>query len=169
MKVTTAKKQKMKKGEYLGGHVPFGLMKNPEVKGKLMPDFEVAPVVKEIFGYALQKMKLKDIVAALNDKGYETPAAYYRRKHPGTKKYANSSALSGWTMDNVRNILQQEMYYGAVVQHKRECVGVGGKHTRAVPKDKQIIVCLLYTSTVDLQSLIKRLIGSEIEQKNGVN
>lgn len=140
VKVTTAKKQKMKKGEYLGGHVPFGLMKNPEVKGKLMPDPEVAPVVKEIFGYALQKMKLKDIVAALNDKGYETPAAYYRRKHPGTKKYANSSALSGWTMDNVRNILQQEMYYGAVVQHKREFVGVGGKHTRAVPKDKQIIV-----------------------------
>ena len=76
----------------------------------------------------------------LNDKDYETPAAYYRRKHPGTKKYENSSALSCWTMDNVRNILQQEMFYGAVVQHKRERIGVGSKHTRAVPKDKQIIV-----------------------------
>lgn len=140
VKVTTAKKQKMKKGEYIGGHVPFGLMKDPQVKGKLMPDPEVAPVIKEIFGYALQKMKLKDIVATLNDKGYETPAAYYRRKHPGTKKYEKSSALSCWTMDNVRNILQQEMYYGAVVQHKRECIGVGSKHTRAVSKDKQIIV-----------------------------
>ncbi|HIS25687.1 MAG TPA: recombinase family protein [Candidatus Pullilachnospira intestinigallinarum] len=83
---------------------------------------------------------LKDIVATLNGKGYETPAAYYRRKHPGTKKYEKSSALSCWTMDNVRNILQQEMYYGAVVQHKRECIGVGSKHTRAVAKDKQIIV-----------------------------
>ena len=140
VKVTTAKKQKMKKGEYIGGHIPYGLMKNPEEKGKLMPDPEVAPVIVEIFGYALQKMRLKDIVATLNDKDYETPAAYYRRKHPGTKKYENSSALSCWTMDNVRNILQQEMFYGAVVQHKRERIGVGSKHTRAVPKDKQIIV-----------------------------
>ena len=59
VKVTTAKKQKMKKGEYIGGHVPFGLMNDPKVKGKLMPDPEVVPVIKEIFGYALQKMKLK--------------------------------------------------------------------------------------------------------------
>lgn len=155
VKVTTAKKQKMKKGEYIGGHVSFGLMKDPDVKGKLMPDPEVAPVIKEIYEYALQKMKLKDIVAALNDKGYETPAAYYRRKHPGTKRYANSSALSCWTMENVRSILQQEMFYGAVVQHKRECVGVGGKHTRAVPKDKQIIVEGMHEPIVSKEEFLK--------------
>lgn len=43
-------------------------------------------------------------------------------------------------MDNVRNILQQEMYYGAVVQHKREGIGIGYKHTRAIPKEEQLIV-----------------------------
>lgn len=155
MKVTTAKKQKMKKGEYMGGHIPFGLMKNPEAKGKLMPDPEAAPVIEEIFGYALHKMKLKDLVATLNDKGYETPAAYYRRKHPGTRKYENSSALSCWTMDNVRTILQQEMYYGAVVQHKRERIGVGSKHTRAVPKDKQIIVEGMHEPIISKEVFLK--------------
>ena len=40
----------------------------------------------------------------------------------------------------VRNILTQEMYYGAVVGHKREKVVPCGKTTRAVPKDKQIII-----------------------------
>ena len=155
MKVTTDTRSRVKKGEYMGGHIPFGLMKNPEAKGKLMPDPEAAPVIEEIFGYALHKMKLKDLVATLNDKGYETPAAYYRRKHPGTRKYENSSALSCWTMDNVRTILQQEMYYGAVVQHKRERIGVGSKHTRAVPKDKQIIVEGMHEPIISKEVFLK--------------
>ena len=140
MKVKTAKRSKMKRGEYMGGHIPYGLMKDPDRKNRLLPDPEAAEIVKEIFGYALKKMKLKDIVDTLNQKGYETPGAYYRRKHPGSKKFANSSTLSCWTMDNVRNILQQEMYYGAVVQHKREGIGIGYKHTRAIPKEERLIV-----------------------------
>ena len=34
----------------------------------------------------------------------------------------------------------QEMYYGAVVQHKREGIGVGWNHSVAIPKEDQIIV-----------------------------
>ena len=32
------------------------------------------------------------------------------------------------------------MYYGAVVQHKREGIGVGWKQSVGVPKEEQIIV-----------------------------
>ena len=32
VKVKTAKYQKIKQGEYLGGHVPYGLMKDPKDK-----------------------------------------------------------------------------------------------------------------------------------------
>lgn len=165
MKVKTAKRSKMKRGEYMGGHVPYGLMKDPDRKGKLMPDPEAAPIVREIFGYAEQRMRLKDIVATLNNKGYETPGVYYRRKHPGTKKFAIASALSSWTMDNVRNILQQEMYYGAVAQHKREGVGIGYKHSRAVPKEEQLIVEGMFEPIVsketfqDAQQIFRRATG----------
>lgn len=154
MKVKTAKRSKMKRGEYMGGHIPYGLMKDPDRKNRLMPDPEAAEIVKEIFDYALKKAKLKDIVDMLNQKGYETPGAYYRRKHPGSKKFANSSALSCWTMDNVRNILQQGMYYGAVVQHKREGIGIGGKHTRAVPKEEQLIVEGMFEPIVSKETFL---------------
>lgn len=36
--------------------------------------------------------------------------------------------------------MKQEMYYGAIVGHKRQGIGVGCKHTAAVPKEEQFIV-----------------------------
>ena len=55
MKVKTAKYQKMKQGKYLGGHVPYGLMKDPKDKHKLITDPEAAAVVREIFDMAIAR------------------------------------------------------------------------------------------------------------------
>lgn len=117
MKVKTAKYQKMKQRKYLGGHVPYGLMKD---KHKLIIDPEAAAVVREIFDMAIAKMRLIDMARTLNERGVETPGQYYRRKHPGTKKFINSSDKACWTHANLRTILKQEMYYGAIVGHKRQ-------------------------------------------------
>ncbi len=140
VKVKTAKRAKMKRGEYIGGHVPYGLMKDPEDYHKLVIDPEAASVVREIFEAAIRGMGVTDIARMLNSEGCETPAAYYKRKHPESKKFTRISEYNCWDVNNVRKILTQEMYYGAVVSHKREAVTVGGKHTRAVPKEEQMIV-----------------------------
>lgn len=140
VKVKTAKYQKMKQGKYLGGHVPYGLMKDPKDKHKLIIDPEAAAVVREIFDMAIAKMRLIDMARTLNERGVETPGQYYRRKHPGTKKFANASDKACWTHTNLRTILKQEMYYGAIVGHKRQGIGVGCKHTASVPKEEQFIV-----------------------------
>ena len=140
VKVKTAKYQKMKQGKYLGGHVPYGLMKDPKDKHKLIIDPEAAVVVREIFDMAIAKMRLIDMARTLNERGVETPGQYYRRKHPGTKKFASASDKACWTHTNLRTILKQEMYYGAIVGHKRQGLGVGCKHTASVPKEEQFIV-----------------------------
>lgn len=140
VKVKTAKYQKMKQGKYLGGHVPYGLMKDPKDKHKLIIDPEVAAVVREIFDMAIAKMRIIDMARTLNERGVETPGQYYRRKHPGTKKFASASDKACWTHTNLRTILKQEMYYGAIAGHKRQGIGVGCKHTAAVPKEEQFIV-----------------------------
>ena len=140
VKVTTAKRAKMKRGEYIGGHVPFGLMKDPEDYHKLTVDPEAAPIVREIFEAAISGMRITDIARLLNEKGYETPARYYQRKHPEKNKFKNTSELDCWNHNSVRRTLKQEMYYGAVVGHRREGIGVGWKHSVAIPKDEQIIV-----------------------------
>ena len=140
VKVKTAKYQKMKQGKYLGGHVPYGLMKDPKDKHKLIIDPEAAAVVREIFDMAIAGMRLIDMARTLNERGIETPGQYYRRKHPGTKKFADASDMVCWNHNNIRSILQQEMYYGAIVGHKRQGLGVGCKHTATVPKEEQFIV-----------------------------
>lgn len=140
VKVKTAKMQKMKKGQRAGGNAPFGLKDDPAVKGRMEIDGEAAAVVREIFDCALAGMRYVDIARKLNAEGRETPAAYYRRTHPGSKKFAGRSEYNCWDIMNVRRILTQETYYGAVVSHVRETVTVGGKHTRAVPKEEQVIV-----------------------------
>jgi len=140
IKVKTAKYQKMKQGKYLGGHVPYGLMKDPKDKHKLIIDPEAAAVVREIFDMAIAGMRLIDMARTLNERGIETPGQYYRRKHPGTKKFADASDMVCWNHNNIRSILQQEMYYGAIVGHKRQGLGVGCKHTATVPKEEQFIV-----------------------------
>lgn len=140
VKVKTAKYQKMKQGKYLGGHVPYGLMKDPKDKHKLIIDPEAAAVIREIFDMAIAGQRLVDMARVLNERGVETPGQYYRRKHPGTKKFADTSDMICWNHNNIRNILQQEMYYGAIVGHKRQGLGVGCKHTATVPKEEQFIV-----------------------------
>lgn len=106
MKVKTAKYQKMKQGKYLGDHVPYGLMKDPKDKHKLITDPEAAAVVREIFDMAIAKMRLIDMACTLNERGVETPGQYYRRKHPETKKFINSSYKACWTHANLRTILK---------------------------------------------------------------
>ena len=97
-------------------------------------------MVREIFVAAFGGMRLVESARMLNGKGYETPSQYFRRKHPDKKNFRNTSDQAGWNHNSVRNILKQEMYYGAVVGHKREGIGVGWNHSVAVPKEEQVIV-----------------------------
>lgn len=94
VKVMTAKCAKMKRGLYIGGHVPYGSRRCKDDKHRIEIDPEAAEVVREIFDAALDGIRVVDIASQLNDKGYDTPAEYYRRKNPGTKKFANVSRLS---------------------------------------------------------------------------
>lgn len=91
----------------------------------------------------------------MNERGVETPGQYYRRRHPGTKKFINSSDKACWTHANLRTILKQEMYYGAIVGHKRQGIGVGCKHTVSVPKEEQFIVESRHEGIITKEEFLK--------------
>lgn len=55
----------------------------------------------------------------------------------------------------VLKILTQEMYYGAVVGHKRKGTEVGWKHSVAVPKDEQVIVEGMHEGIVTKEEFLK--------------
>ena len=164
VKVRTAKRAKMKKGEYIGGHVPYGLLRDPQDKHKLIIDPEAAAVVRKIFDMAIEGKKLVEIARYLNEKGIETPARFFQRKNPKKNNFRNTSAVDCWNGNSLRRILKQEMYYGAVVGHKREGVGAGWNHSVAVPKEEQIIVEGMHPGIVTKEEFRK---AQEIFHKRG--
>ena len=138
-KVTTSKYAIMKRGVYQGGHVPFGLRKSA-VKGKLETDPEAAQVVRKVFDLAISGKGTGEIARALNSDGDFTPSDYFKKKNPQAKKFKLKTERKEWSSIMVLNIIRQEMYYGAIVQHKRQRITVGSKHTAVVPKEEQFIV-----------------------------
>ena len=155
VKVKTAKHQRMQQGKYLGGHVPYGYVRSKADRNKIEPDQEAASIVREMFDLALAGTRPTDIGRIMNMKGYETPSAYYRRKNPKAKKFADVSKAQCWDINSIRRILQNKVYYGTVVGHKREGIGACSKHTTAVPEEEQIIVEGMHEGIVSKEEFLE--------------
>ena len=75
-KIKSSGRQDMKEGKYVGGRAPFGYMKDPDDCHKLIIDPVAAPVVRQIFQWAYEKVPLNRIVLLLNEGGYPSPGKY---------------------------------------------------------------------------------------------
>lgn len=153
-KVTASKYAIMKRGHFQGGRCPFGYMKS-DVKGKMIPDPDTAPVVRRIFDLALQGYNTGKIVQVLTSDNIPTPAEFYQMKHPGTKLFKRIDSPKIWQTNRILAIIQDESYYGAVVQHKRQRVSVGSRHTTAVAKEDQFIVEGMHESIVSKEEWLQ--------------
>lgn len=153
-KVLTSKYAIMKRGHYQGGRCPFGYMKS-DVKGKLIPDPDTAPVVKRIFELACEGKNTGEIRDVLVTEKIPTPSEFYLKKHPDTKLFKGKGSSKVWMTNKVLAIIQDESYYGAVVQHKRQSLSVGSRHTVAVPKEEQFIVEGMHEPIVSKEDWLK--------------
>ncbi len=140
VKVRTAKRAKMRKGEAGGGHIPFGYVRSAADRKKYEVDPEAARVVRRIFGLAIGGKKTSEIAGILNEDHVPTPGQYYRMKHPGTKRHKNLSDEISWTVAMVHQVLKNDVHYGAMAGHKREQVAACSKVTRSVERSKRIII-----------------------------
>ena len=60
----------------MGARAPFGYMKDPDDCHKLIIDPVAAPVVRQIFQWAYEKVPLNRIVLLLNEGNYPSPGKY---------------------------------------------------------------------------------------------
>lgn len=110
-KIKSVKRDKQRKGQFIGGKPVYGYMMHPTEKNKIVVDEEVAPVVRRIFLLALGGMSCRHIAALLNQEGIATPAAYAHLP------VARAGPYSGqWSGERISNILQNETYIGNMVQ-----------------------------------------------------
>ena len=110
-KIKSVKRDKQRKGQFIGGKPVYGYKMHPTEKNKIVIDEEVAPVVRRIFSLALSGMSCRNIATLLNQEGVPTPATY------ANLPVARPGPYTGlWSSERISDMLQNETYIGNMVQ-----------------------------------------------------
>ena len=110
-KIKSVKRDKQRKGQFIGGKPVYGYKMHPTEKNKIVIDEEVAPIVRRIFALALSGMSCRNIAALLNQEGVPTPATY------ANLPVAKPGPYTGlWSSERISDMLQNETYIGNMVQ-----------------------------------------------------
>jgi Site-specific recombinases, DNA invertase Pin homologs len=131
-KVKSAMKTKAAIGEYIGTWAPYGFMKDPAYKNRLLIDDYAADVVRRIFDMRSQDMGYAKIAAALNDDAILSPGTY-RNVKAGIEK-----APKSWIYTAVKLILNNEAYIGHSVRFKTGHLSYKGRIQVKKPKEDWI-------------------------------
>lgn len=139
-KEVAGKIQSRKKGRRATGQPAYGYQPDPCRKSMDIIDPEAAAVVRKIFDLAIEGVKVGEIAKTLNIENIPTPAVYYQRKHPESKKFRHLSEEKRWDYSAVLKILTRYAYTGASVGHTRSVAVPCSKRMVKVKKADQIIV-----------------------------
>jgi len=121
-KISTAFEAKQRKGEFVGGAIPYGYLKDPVHKNKLIIDEEAASVVRTIFMWKSEKMGTAQIARRLNDTGIL------------------SSRKALWIPSTIKRILQNPVYTGCLVHGRQKSRFYLGWQGRRTESDDWIII-----------------------------
>ena len=114
-------------GEYLGSRPLYGYRKDPDDRHRLLVDEDTAPVVRWIYGQALQGCGKHAIAQRLNAMAVPPPGG-------------NRDGWGLWNKTTVGRILRNEMYAGTLVQGKSRRVSYKSTKTMAVPQEAWVRV-----------------------------
>ncbi|MCD8382761.1 MAG: recombinase family protein [Clostridiales bacterium] len=130
-KIKSVKRDKQRKGQFIGGKPVYGYKMHPTEKNKIVIDEEVAPIVQRIFSLALGGMSCRKIAVLLNEEGVPTPATY------AGLTIGNPGPYTGlWSSERISDMLQNETYIGNMVQGRSVKISYKSKKClRQAPKD----------------------------------
>lgn len=139
-KVKSAKRMRAEKGLFLSAFAPYGYVKDPDNKNRLLIDKEAADVVRKIFRLTCDGVKPQEIAAMLNRDGVPTPMLYKRAAGCTRDRWPSVHEENFWTHGHICKILRDERYIGKCVYGKRERPTVGNWHTVKRSKADWVVV-----------------------------
>ena len=112
-KIKSVLHAKMRSGQFIAAYAPYGYGKSAEDRHKLVVDEESSTVVRQIYELRSSGMGYGKIAAALNRDGVVSPRWYWA-VHYGSGECRFSKL---WTYTAVKNILNDPVYIGRLVQN----------------------------------------------------
>ena len=116
---------KAQKGEFTGCVAPFGYRKDPEDKNHLLVDEETAPIVRQIFLWALEghgpnfiRRRLEEQKVPCptwwnRERGFRNVRTKWEKKDPENGRYM-------WDFSVIKDILMNPVYAGAIASQKKD-------------------------------------------------
>lgn len=138
VKVRTNQRIKRINGEYIGSFAPFGYLKNPQNKNKLIIDASVAPIIKDIFSMKLIGFSAMAIADKLNERGILSPYEYKKSIGINCSAGFKKNAKAKWCAASIFRVLTDEVYIGNLLQSKTEKVNYKVKKTINKPSKEWV-------------------------------
>lgn len=149
-KIKSVKRDKQRKGQFIGGKPVYGYKMHPTEKNQIVIDENAAPVVRRIFGMALEGISCRQIAVQLNTEGIPTPSAYAGLPIPKPGPYTGL-----WSSERISEMLQNETYIGNMVQGRTVKVSYKSKKCLRQPRENWVVVEHTHEPLIDRENFEK--------------
>ena len=149
-KIKSVKRDKQRKGQFIGGKPVYGYKMHPTEKNKIVIDEETAPMVRRIFGMALAGMSCRQIASQLNTEGVPTPATYAGLMVPNPGPYTGL-----WSSERISDMLQNETYIGNMVQGRSVKISYKSKKCLKQDRENWVVVEGTHEPLIDTETFHK--------------
>lgn len=159
-KIRSSRSLNARQGKFMGSYTPYGYMKSPEDKHKLIVDPEVVDVMRSIVSQYISGETARNIANELNKKGVLSPRAYFYKKRNRINPLQESNT---WCSNTIIQLLKNPVYLGDMVQGKRKVVSFKTKKRYIVPKDDWIVVKDTHEAIINREEekIINQFIGNK--------
>ena len=149
-KIKSVKRDKQRKGQFIGGKPMYGYKMHPTEKNKIVIDEKAAPVVQRIFSLALSGMSCRKIATTLNEEGVPTPATY------ANLSVARPGPYSGlWSSERIADMLKNETYIGNMVQGRTVKISYKSKKCLRQSPENWVVVEGTHEPIIDPETFQK--------------
>lgn len=119
VKIRTNLDVKRRKGEFVGAYAPYGYVKDPKDKNRLMVDEYAGDIVRQIFSMYKDGNSICKIAGRLNELGVLSPMEYKISSGIRYDTAFRTENAAKWSYKAVKRILTNEVYIGVLAQGKR--------------------------------------------------
>ena len=130
-----------KQGKYMSGFAPYGYRKDPADRHRFLVDEAAAETVRNIYTLYLEGVSVQKIAERLNRQQILPPTEYKRKIQK--LSYVNrqgKNQVQKWNTPTIYNILKNQVYTGAMIQHKTEKISYKIEKYRNIPMEERYVV-----------------------------
>ncbi|MGP1611700.1 MAG: recombinase family protein [Catonella sp.] len=139
-KIRSISQELKSQGKNTNGLAPFGYLRDPNDKYRILVDEKTAFIVKEAFELILQGYSCRKIARIFNEKDYITHSE--RKEELGIISYKNNFKTGTeikkrmWQGATISRMTGMEIYTGDYVYNRIKDSKIGGRKSKTLPKEE---------------------------------